>query len=129
MVVIINRGTLQMGCLKVDDCRDEELPVREVSVEKFALGKYEVPLAAFGQFAKATECRVPDDFGWGPDDQPVINQSGRSDSQEMIGNLWVVRCLALTCTSVFVFSFFCNSKTVELLESKGLLCCRRSTLS
>ena len=128
-MVEINSGTLQIGCLKVDDCRDEELPVRDVSVAKFALGKYEVTVAEYDKFAKATEYRVPDDFGWGPDDQPVINQSGRSDSQEMIGNLWGVRCLALTCTSVFVFSFFCNSKTVELLESKGLLCCRRSTLS
>jgi len=49
--------------------------VREVGVEKFALGKYEVPLAAFGQFAKVTERRVPDDFGWDPDDQPVITVS------------------------------------------------------
>lgn len=74
-MVVINSGTFHMGCLKDDDCRDEELPVREVSVNKFALGKYEVTFAEYDKFAKATDRRLPDDFGWGRDDQPVINIS------------------------------------------------------
>ncbi|MXZ43362.1 MAG: SUMF1/EgtB/PvdO family nonheme iron enzyme [Gammaproteobacteria bacterium] len=74
-MVVISSGTFQMGCLKDDDCRDEELPVREVRVTKFALSKYEVTFAEYDKFAKATERRLPNDFGWGRDDQPVINVS------------------------------------------------------
>jgi len=74
-MVVIRGGTFQMGCLEDEDCRDEELPVREVSVAKFAMGKYEVTFAEYDKFAKATERRLPDDFGWGRDDQPVINVS------------------------------------------------------
>ena len=51
-MVIVRGGTFQMGCLKDDDCRDEELPVRDVSVAKFALGKYEVTFAEYDKFAK-----------------------------------------------------------------------------
>lgn len=74
-MVVISTGTFQMGCLEEEDCRDEELPVREVSVAKFAMGKYEVTFAEYDKFAKATERRPPNDFGWGRDDQPVINVS------------------------------------------------------
>ena len=74
-MVIVEGGTFHMGCQTEDDCRDEELPVREVSVAKFALGKYEVTFAEYDKFAKATESRLPEDFGWGRDNQPVINVS------------------------------------------------------
>ena len=74
-MVIVDGGTFHMGCQTEDDCRDEELPVHEVKVAKFALGKYEVTFAEYDKFAKATESRLPEDFGWGRDDQPVINVS------------------------------------------------------
>ncbi|MYD46365.1 MAG: formylglycine-generating enzyme family protein [Gammaproteobacteria bacterium] len=64
-MVVINSGILQTGCLTVDDYRDEELTVLEVSVVKFAISNYEVTFAAFDQFVNATYHRHPDDFGWG----------------------------------------------------------------
>ena len=78
-MVIVDGGTFHMGCQTEEDCRDEELPVHEVLVAKFALGKYEVTFAEYDKFAKATESRLSEDFGWGRDDstgyQRVLDRS------------------------------------------------------
>lgn len=74
-MVVVPAGTFLMGCLAEEDCRDEKLPEHEVNVAKFALGKYEITFAEFDKFAKATDSRLPEDFGWGRDNQPVLNIS------------------------------------------------------
>lgn len=74
-MVVIPQGTFQMGCLTGDNCPDEQLPVHEVSIADFAIGRFEVTFAEYDSFAKATESRMPDDFGWGRELQPVVNVS------------------------------------------------------
>ena len=74
-MVVVPAGTFRMGCMEEDDCPETELPVHEVRVSKFALGKYEVTFEEYDRFAKAAEHRLPEDFGWGRGNQPVLNVS------------------------------------------------------
>jgi len=73
-MVVIPAGTFRMG--DIQGVRDsDEQPVHEVSVERFAMGRYEVTFAEYDQFAEATNRKKPSDIGWGRDDRPVINVS------------------------------------------------------
>ncbi|MCY3885567.1 MAG: formylglycine-generating enzyme family protein [Gammaproteobacteria bacterium] len=74
-MVVIPAGTFLMGCMEENDCPENALPVHEVSITKFALGKYEVTFEEYDRFANATEHRLPQDFGWGRGNQPVLNVS------------------------------------------------------
>ncbi|WP_069470344.1 formylglycine-generating enzyme family protein [Candidatus Marithrix sp. Canyon 246] len=46
-----------------------------VSVEQFAMGKFEVTFAEYDKFAEATGRSKPSDQGWGRGNRPVINVS------------------------------------------------------
>lgn len=46
-----------------------------LSVDSFAMGRYEVTFAEYDRFAKATARKKPDDKGWGRGSRPVINVS------------------------------------------------------
>lgn len=55
---------------------DNERPVIEVVIDKpFALARHEVTFAEYDRFATATNRTMPDDNGWGRDNQPVVNVS------------------------------------------------------
>ena len=54
-VVVIPEGTFQMGSRRDDDeAEDDERPRHRVSVERFALGRYEVTRAEYAAFVSAT---------------------------------------------------------------------------
>ena len=69
-MVWIKAGSFQMGNMKGNS---DEKPLHNVSIKRFAMGKYELTFAEYDQFAKATDRNMPDDKGWGRDNHPVIN--------------------------------------------------------
>jgi formylglycine-generating enzyme required for sulfatase activity len=69
-MVWIPAGSFRMG-----GKYDNEKPVHEVSVDRFAMGVYEVTFAEYDRFAKATGRKKPSDSGWGRGKRPVINVS------------------------------------------------------
>ena len=71
-MVMLEGGTFRMGCLEGQDCGNTELPVREVTVKGFALGRYEVTCSEFVQFALERGNALPWDSGWGRGRRPVI---------------------------------------------------------
>lgn len=50
-------------------------PVREVSLQPFAMGKYEVTFEEYDRFAIATNREFPSDQGWGRRARPIMNVS------------------------------------------------------
>ena len=74
-MVVVPAGTFRMGCVSGQDCFDNELPVHEVRVPSFALGRYEVLFEEYGRFVTATGREGPRDEGWGRGGRPVINVS------------------------------------------------------
>jgi formylglycine-generating enzyme required for sulfatase activity len=73
-MVWIPAGRFRMGDIQGTGSDDEQ-PVHEVSVERFAMGRYPVTFAEYDQFAQATDREKPDDRGWGRGNRPVINVS------------------------------------------------------
>jgi formylglycine-generating enzyme required for sulfatase activity len=73
-MVWIPAGRFRMGDIQGDGENNEE-PVHWVSVDKCAMGRYEVTFAEYDKFAKATNRKKPDDEGWGRGNRPVINVS------------------------------------------------------
>jgi len=73
-MVWIPAGTFRMGDIQGGGHYDER-PVHEVSVSRFAMGRYEVTFAEYDKFAEATGRAKPDDEGWGRGNRPVINVS------------------------------------------------------
>jgi len=71
-MVWIPAGTFRMGVLQ-NGGESEEPSVHEVSVARFAIGRYEVTFAEYDQFAEATDREKPNDKGWGRGNRPVIN--------------------------------------------------------
>lgn len=66
-MVVIEAGKFKMG-------DDYNLPIRDVEVRKFAIGKYEVTFNEFDACFNAGGCRYkPNDENWGREKQPVIN--------------------------------------------------------
>ncbi len=73
-MVVIPAGTFRMGDIQGGG-DSYELPVHQVSVARFAMGKYEVTFAEYDKFAEATGRSKPDDYGWGRGNRPVMNVS------------------------------------------------------
>lgn len=73
-MVWIPAGTFRMGDIQ-GGSQYSELPVHEVSVPRFAIGRYEVTFAEYDKFAEATGREKPVDEGWGRGNRPVINVS------------------------------------------------------
>jgi len=71
-MVWIPAGRFRMGDIQGGGDSDEQ-PVHEVSVNRFAMGRYEVTFAEYDKFAKANSREKPDDNGWGREQNPVIN--------------------------------------------------------
>jgi len=70
-MVWIPAGTFRMGDIQGDGNKNEQ-PVHTVSVEQFAMGRYEVTFAQYDRFAEATGREKPRDEGWGRGNRPVI---------------------------------------------------------
>jgi len=68
-MVVIQGGRFRMGYIQGDD---NDKPVHEVSVSRFAMGRYEVTFDEYDKFAEATGRDKPDDEGWGRGNRPVI---------------------------------------------------------
>lgn len=51
----------------------DALPLNEVNVEPFLIGKYEVTYAQYDQFALSTGRELPDDGNFGRDNRAVVN--------------------------------------------------------
>jgi len=73
-MVAIPPGTFRMGDIQGGGGSNEQ-PVHEVSIKRFAIGRYEVTFAEYDKFAEATGRTKPSDRGWGRGNRPVINVS------------------------------------------------------
>jgi len=74
VMIVIPAGRFWMGDIQGGG-DDNEQPVHEVSIESFAIGRYEVTFAEYDRFAEATDRVKPNDEGWGRGNRPVINVS------------------------------------------------------
>ena len=75
-MVVVPAGSFRMGCLSGGPCRYlNAVPVHEVRVPSFALGRYEVLFEEYDRFVAATGRESPRDEGWGRGSRPVINVS------------------------------------------------------
>ncbi|MBK8452943.1 MAG: SUMF1/EgtB/PvdO family nonheme iron enzyme [Thiofilum sp.] len=81
-MVTIPAGTFTMGCVPKRDlveglkeCPSDELPAREVKVDVFQIGKYEVTFDEWDACEQAKVCPHAEDEGWGRGKRPVINVS------------------------------------------------------
>jgi formylglycine-generating enzyme required for sulfatase activity len=73
-MVWIAGGRFKMGDVQGGGDSDEQ-PVHDVSVGRFAMGRFEVTFAEYDKFAEATGRNKPSDWGWGRGNRPVINVS------------------------------------------------------
>ncbi|TGO03168.1 hypothetical protein PN36_11785 [Candidatus Thiomargarita nelsonii] len=73
-MVVIQAGRFRMGYINVTvtSFQGEDKPVQDVSVDLFAMGRYEVTFEEYDKFAEATGRDKPDDEGWGRGNRPVI---------------------------------------------------------
>lgn len=71
-MVIVPGGEFKMGDHNGNG-PDDEKPVRQISLQAFALSRFEVTFAEFDRFVAATSKRPPDDAQFGRGKMPVIN--------------------------------------------------------
>jgi formylglycine-generating enzyme required for sulfatase activity/LysM repeat protein len=71
-MVWIPAGSFKMGDLQGGGEEDEQ-PVHEVSIKRFASSRYEITFSDYDKFATATRRKKPKDEGWGRGIRPVIN--------------------------------------------------------
>jgi len=74
VMVVIPAGIFRMGSGR-HSVRVDERPRHEVDLESFAISKYEVTLAEYERFARATGRRVPSATGLDKKTRPVTNVS------------------------------------------------------
>ncbi len=70
-MVCIPAGQFQIGDIQGSGYSNEQ-PVHEVSINAFAMGRYEITFAEYDDFVQITGQRKPKDKGWGRDNRPVI---------------------------------------------------------
>ena len=73
-MVSIPAGTFRRGNINGED-KSNLQPIRDVSIKKFAIGRFEVTFEEYDRFAIATNRALPRDVGWGRGKRPVINVS------------------------------------------------------
>lgn len=71
-LVFLRSGTFSMGAT---NGLEDELPVRQVTLRDFYLGKTEVTFEEYDRFCTATGRDKPADEGWGRGNRPVIHIS------------------------------------------------------
>ena len=76
-MVMVSPGSFRMGCVSGRDCFDNEVPLRDVRIERaFALSKYEITYDDYDRFTQVTRRRraeKPPDWQRGA--RPVVNVS------------------------------------------------------
>lgn len=73
-MIFVEGGLFSMGCSHgQDNCNKDELPVHQVRLNNFHIGKYEVTFEQYDSFCNDTGYKKPDDNDWGRDNRPVIN--------------------------------------------------------
>jgi len=70
-MVVIPAGTFRMGDTQGIGLSNAK--VHSVSINRFAMGRYEVTFAEYDKFAEATGREKPSDNGYGRGNRPVIN--------------------------------------------------------
>ena len=73
-MVVIPAGRFFMGS-SGSSSSTKEKPRHQVTIPKFAMGKYEVTFDQYGGFARSTGRDLPKDGGWERSGRPVINVS------------------------------------------------------
>ena len=73
-MVEVKGGMFKMGNVGGNG-KNNEHPVRDVQVKRFAIGKYEITFEEYDRFALAKGKPLPFDQGWGRGRQPAINVS------------------------------------------------------
>jgi formylglycine-generating enzyme required for sulfatase activity len=73
-MVWVAAGSFKIGDIQGGGDSDEK-HVHDVSVGRFAMGRYEVTFAEYDKFADATGRKKPGDNGWGRGNRPVIDVS------------------------------------------------------
>ena len=73
-MVWVPAGRFRMGEI-LGGGHDDKQPVRWVSIEGFAMGRYEVTFAEYDHFAEVTDRKKPADNGWERGNHPVIHVS------------------------------------------------------
>ncbi|MCP4695922.1 MAG: SUMF1/EgtB/PvdO family nonheme iron enzyme, partial [Gammaproteobacteria bacterium] len=74
-MVWILAGKFRMGDVQGKWKYSNEKPVHEVSIDRFAIGVYEITFDEYDKFAQAAGRKKPDDEAWGREDRPVIHVS------------------------------------------------------
>lgn len=73
-MIEVEGGTFEMGCNEnTRDCNEDELPLHNVTLNNFYIGKYEITFSQYDIFCKETRRERPADNGWGRGNKPVIN--------------------------------------------------------
>ncbi|OQW93616.1 MAG: hypothetical protein BWK79_10190 [Beggiatoa sp. IS2] len=73
-MVVIPEGKFRIGDLQKTGNSDEK-PVHAVTIQSFAIGRYEITFVEYDRFVQATGRKLPSDEGWGRGNRPVINVS------------------------------------------------------
>lgn len=71
-MVTVEGGTFLIGDF-YERANSDALPIHEVQVDPFLLGKYEVTYAQYDQFASKTGRELPDDGRYGRENRAVVN--------------------------------------------------------
>lgn len=71
-LVTVEGGSFMFGDF-YERTNTDALPLNEVNVEPFLIGKYEVTYAQYDQFALSTGRELPDDGNFGRDNRAVVN--------------------------------------------------------
>ena len=73
-MIEVKGGIFQMGCNESKRvCKDDELPIHNVYLDDFHIGKYEITFNQYDLFCENTGREKPDDNNWGRGNRPVIN--------------------------------------------------------
>lgn len=73
-MIYIPGGSFMMGdALGLGEA--DELPLRNITLQAYSIGKYEVTFMEYDAFCQATWTEKPEDNGWGRGIRPVINVS------------------------------------------------------
>jgi formylglycine-generating enzyme required for sulfatase activity len=72
VMLMIAGGEFTMGSDR-NQISPDERPAHEVTLQNFAISRYEVTFVEYDRFAEATGRPLPDDNGWGRGKRPVIN--------------------------------------------------------
>ncbi len=85
-MVFIEAGKFKMGSENGDN---DESPVHEVAVDDFYISKYEITVAQYRTFCKATGWKMPEPPEWGwKDNHPIVNVSWKDAGAY---TLWLAR--------------------------------------